>query len=286
MTSERGSGEGPGTPTGWGAARDHEVADGATVASVLRAADVLSLFARSERRSLGITEIAKALGLSKAVVYRILASLRHRGFIEVDVDTRRYSLGSEALLLGFAFLEHVDARRLARSTLAQLCTATGETAALALRVGWERVYVDQVTPDRDIKMVVPIGQRFPLHAGSSSKAFLAFLDERELERFFRQSSLQRLTPATISDPSALRKDLLRIRRQGYATSLGERHTGSASAAVPILDEEGRPTAVLTVCGPADRFAAGLNEAAQLLMEAGHELSRRLGYVGSSRSPSF
>ena len=268
------------------AGSDPDLSRDDNVVAITRTADVLSLFARSERRSLGVSEIARALGLSKAVVFRILSSIRPRGFIEVDPDTRRYALGPEALLLGFAFLENVDARRLARSTLLQLSAATGETAALALRVGWERVYVDQVTPERDIKMVVPIGKRFPLHAGSSSKAFLAFLDNRELERFFRQSTLTKLTPSTISDPAKLRDDLARIRRQGYATSFGERHAGSASVAVPILDEEGRPTAVLTVCGPADRFGKGIDAAAQLLIEAGHGLSRRLGYLGSSRSPTF
>ena len=79
-------------------------APGQTIAGIERALDALSLFAESETASLGVTEIAQRLGLSKAVVHRILASFRAKGFVELDESTRRYSLGPKILFLGLTYL--------------------------------------------------------------------------------------------------------------------------------------------------------------------------------------
>jgi len=154
-----------------------------TIVAIERAADVLTLFADAEEATLGVTEIASALGLSKAVVYRILSSFRAKGFVDLDESTRRYSLGPRVLDLGLAYMDRTEIRTIARPEMERLCEETGETVTLSLRTGPTRVYVDQVTPNRDIKMVVRIGQHAPLHAGGSSKAFLAFLDPEEQEGY-------------------------------------------------------------------------------------------------------
>lgn len=248
---------------------------GDTVTAVLRTADVLSLFARSTGPTLGVTEIAAELHLSKAVVSRILSSLRARGFVEADRATRRYSLGPQGLLLGLAALGRVDVRQLAREKMAELSAATEETATLSVRTGWERVYVDQITPHRDIKMVVPIGQPLPLHAGASSRAFLAFLPLAEQDRFFAEAGpLAALTPLTQTDPVALRAELAETRARGYAVSRGERQHGAGSVAAPVLGPDGQPHAVMSVCGPVERFTPHMERAAALLREATRRLSQQ------------
>jgi IclR family transcriptional regulator, acetate operon repressor len=247
------------------------------VTAVLRTADVLSYLAQAPTRTVGVTEVAQALGLSKAVVFRILVSLQDRGYVEVDEPTRRYLLGPKSLALGMSYLERTDIRETARGALTQLSAETGETATLSVRSGWERMYVDQVTPAGDIKMVVPIGRPFPLHAGSSSKAFLAFLPGEERDRYLSERPLVALTDATITARSALLADLEQIRTRGYAASCGERQPGAGSVAAPVLDREGLPVAVVSVCGPIERFRARFDEAARLLVAETQRLSRRLGY---------
>ena len=249
---------------------------GQTIVAIERAADVLALFADADEPTLGVTEIAQALGLSKAVVYRILSSFRTKGFVELHEASRRYALGPRALHLGLAYLDRTDIRTIARPAMEQLSRATGETATLSLRTGSTRVYVDQVTPDRDIKMVVQLGLQAPLHAGGSSKAFLAFLDPAEQEDYLAQS-LEKLTPRTITSPRTLRKELREIRERGYAMSFGERMEGAGSVAAPILGHDGRPVAVISVCGPAERFREEAEQAAGRLVEATHALSRQLGH---------
>lgn len=248
---------------------------GATVTAVTRTADVLTFLAQAPPRPVGVTEIATGLGLSKAVVYRILASLHDRGYVEFDAATRRYLLGPKCLALGTAYLERTDTRRSVHDALVTLSARSEETATMSLRTGWERMYVDQILPPDDIKMVVPIGRLFPLHAGASSKAFLAFLPEDERERFFAEhADLPALTERTVIDPDALRAELEEIRTRGYASSLGERQQGAASVAAPILDRGGAPAAVISVCGPIARFQSRREDAARMLLEETTLLSRQ------------
>lgn len=265
--------------TRWNDAGSPARAD-ATVLSVIRTADVLSYLARSSSRLVGVTDIASAVGTSKAVAFRILTSLLDRGYIGYDQATRRYCLGPQALLLGLAALQRSDLRSLAHEPLADISRATSETATLSVRNGWERIYIDQVTPDRDIKMVVPIGRPFPLHAGSSSKAFLAFLPESEQDRYFREvRDRERLTAGTLVEETALRQELAATQERGFARSHGERQVDAASIAAPVLDRGGLPAGVISVCGPIDRFDLCAGKAVGLLLDTTNLLSRQLAYVG-------
>lgn len=253
-----------------------ERAGSQTVAAIDRATDVLALFADSSGSTLGVTEIANQLGLSKAVVYRILTSFRSKGFIQLDEATRRYSLGPSVLHLGLAYLNRIDVPAVARPELERLSRATDETATLSLRTGWTRASVDQVTPDRDVKMVVQLGAPVPLHAGASSKALLAFLDPDEQAEYLAKP-LTKLTPKTTTGVRALRRELAEIRERGWATTSGERLDGAASVAAPVLGHDARPAAVVSVCGPAERFAPAAQRAAAVLLEATERISRQLGY---------
>ena len=160
-----------------------ETGPGQTITSVERAADVMLLFARANSQSLGVTEIADQLSLPKAAVHRILSSLRSRSLVELDESTRRYLLGPASMTLGLRYLARLDVRRLALPALHELSTSTQETATLSLRTGDTRVYVEQVTPVREVIMSVSLGVPFPLHAGASSKAFLAFLPEEQVSAY-------------------------------------------------------------------------------------------------------
>jgi DNA-binding PadR family transcriptional regulator len=130
------------------------------IATVERATDVLTLFTRVERQDLGVTEIANELQLSKAVIHRVLNTLAAKGFIETDEETRRYRLGPAVLALGQAYVDRLDIRDLAQAYMRALSEQTNETATLSQRYRWERLYVDQITPEREVKMTVALGRRF------------------------------------------------------------------------------------------------------------------------------
>ncbi len=255
-----------------------EAQPGRVITSVERATDVLLLFTRVDTPDLGVTEIATTLGLSKAVVHRILTTLSSRGLVETTDTTRRYRLGPTALSVGVAYLDRLDLRALVLPVLRDLCERTRETATMSLRYGWDRMYVDQVTPAGEIKMTVAVGRSFPLHAGSSSKAFLAFLPDEEQERYLMSASLEALTERTLTDPKRLRTELAKIRRQGFAVSFGERQAGAGSVAAPVFDHRGQAVAVVSVCGPLERFREEVEPISESLTGATAQLSRKLGYI--------
>lgn len=252
-------------------------ARGQTITAVERTAQVLKAFSEASTQTLGVTEIAQQLDISKAVIHRILNSLRVQGFIDIEPASRRYMLGPASLAVGLAFLRNVDVRDLARPVLRELSDETGETATLSIRSGWQRVYIDQVTPSREVKMTVDLGRPFPLHAGSSSKALLAHLAVEEIDTYVSVVGLQALTDLTITDSNRLKVELARVREVGFAMSSGERQSGAASVAAAILDHDGHPIAAMSLCGPAERFHSEADAAASAVVAASRTISQQMGY---------
>jgi IclR family transcriptional regulator, acetate operon repressor len=248
-----------------------------SIQGVKRALDVLDLFGASDAPSLGVTEIAQKLQLSKAVIHRILSAFKAKGFVEMDPVSHRYMLGPQIVMLGLSYLDRVDTRGVAHAAMVKLAEETNETATFSVRAGFERVYIDQVTPDRDVKMVVQLGKPFPLHTGASSKALLASLSPDEQETYLTSHELLALTDASITDPDKLRKELVVIRELGYATSFGERDEGAGSVAAPVFGYSTGLVGVISVSGPIERFRSEIEDVAQILLAAVRSLSQRLGY---------
>lgn len=246
---------------------------------VQRAGLVLILFAESPEPTLGVTEIAQATGLSKGVIHRLLNAMADSGLVELVESNRRYRLGPLALSLGLAYLTNFDLRERTRPILERLSYLTGETATLSIQERRHRVYIDQVNPANEIRMTVPIGRPFPLHAGSSSKAFLAFLGKEFQDEYFETSQLESLTDLTITDVDRLKEELELIAKRGYAQSNGEREPGAVSIAAPVLDHHGEVIGVISICGPGVRFRNTWKDAVDPLLDATKDLSRRLGFKG-------
>jgi IclR family transcriptional regulator, acetate operon repressor len=246
------------------------------IRAVQRAGEVLRLLAAGGNRDLGVSEVARRLGLPKATAYRLLVSLTSSGLVEFDPNAERYALGPTALSLGTAYLERVDVRSLARAPMRRLVDRTGETSMLAVCVDAQRCYLDQVTPARDVKMTVQLGRAAPLHAGAAAKVILASLSDDELEDYLLRNDLEAYTEATPTDVDVLRDEVRRIRQRGYATSMMERQVSASSVAAPVHDHEGGLAAVLGVCGPVERLRPRFEEVAELVVAEAMGLSARLG----------
>jgi len=235
-----------------------------------------------ERRSdFGVSEVARSLDLSKTVVHRILTTLVAIDFLAVDPDTRRYRLGPGAVIVGHAALEQIDPYRVAHPYMEKLASETGETIAFSIRRGGERVYIDQIVSEAEVRMTVQVGDASPLHAGSPAKAILAAIPQADAEEYLNhQNSLVRFTDQTITDRRALARDLEEVRRLGYAVSYGERQAYAFSVAGPILQAGGSVFGAISICGPAQRFdeKRGVRYG-ELLRDAAKQISWELGYQG-------
>lgn len=243
-----------------------------------RVADVLSLFTDGPS-TLGVTQIARELGLSKAVVHRILQSLAARGMVALEVASHEYRLGPATSALGARALRDSDLRSAALPLLGQLRDNTCETATLTLLVPEGRVYLDQVESAHEIRMTVELGRRFPLHAGGSGKCILAFLPEESREQIL-SGPLERLTKATVIDPEALRAQCIQIQSCGYATSGGERQSDAGSVAAPVFDVSGKVVAAISACGPRYRVtSAFIEQIAPQVVKTASKVSYQLGWRG-------
>ncbi|QYJ16589.1 Transcriptional regulator KdgR [Rubrobacter xylanophilus DSM 9941] len=240
-----------------------------------RVADVLLSFMNGSE-ALGVSEISRRLGLSKAVVHRILSSLASRGLVTLDGGSRTYRLGPAAAALGARALAGLELRRVALPVLRRLQRETGETTTLSELVGTARVYLDQVPSLKEIKMTVEVGRPFPLHAGASSKAILAFAPP-ELREQVLAGPLEALTPLTPTDRAELEAEISRIREAGTAVSRGERQRGAGSVAAPVIGVDGYAVGSISVCGPVDRFGEETVERMRpLVRDAAREISGVLG----------
>ena len=251
-------------------AEPHEVPAGA----IDRALAVLGVLAEASQ-PIGVTEIARRVGLPKSVVHYHVSALVRNRYVEARPD-RRYGLGHAALRLGRGNHTNVEMRTRALPHMRSLHHETWETVTLSALVGHERVYVDQLVSPQEIKLAVELGRPFPLHAGASGRAIMAFLPGDSREALLSEP-LERLSSRTMVDPSGLRDTLESVRVTGIAVSRSERHEGAAAVAAPIFDAHGVAGA-MSVCGPEFRFDdVSLERYAPMLKSAALQLSRELGW---------
>jgi IclR family transcriptional regulator, acetate operon repressor len=252
--------------------------DAGTRSGLARAMAVVELLAERAPEELGVSSVARALELPKAVAHRILKELVSAGFLGFDDRTKLYGLGPGALKVGLAALRSLDVTRITRPYLEQLVARTKETATLSARQGWTRVYVDQVLSPREIRMAVPLGTSHALHAGSSSKAILAALPDDKIDEYLAHHRLDPVTDTTITDVGGLKAELAKVREQGYAFSLGERQPGAGSVAAAVRGASGDVWGSISVCGPLDRFTPEARRShGELLVEVAAAISLEIGY---------
>jgi len=246
------------------------------IQAVSHALDVLEQFYGEDE--LGVTELSKRLKLHKNNVFRILATLEARGYIEQNKSTENYRLGTRCLQLGQTYIHHMGLLRQARPIMAEVVKECYESAYVAVMRRGMVVPLDSVEADQPVRIVSYIGESLPLHCTAVGKAHLAFEPEEELQAFLPEG-LQKYTDKTITDRSALIEHLKTIMEGGYSVECGEYLPDVHAIAVPIRDYTHSVVGSLAVSGPAYRIPDERieKEIIPLMMRAGRELSNRLGY---------
>jgi IclR family transcriptional regulator, KDG regulon repressor len=249
-----------------------------TIQSVAHAFDVLEQFF-GDADELGVTELSKRLKLHKNNVFRLLATLEARGYIEQNRASENYRLGIKCLHLGRQYIHHMGLVRQASPILADLARKCRESAYVAIERRDGVVPLEAAQPeDRAVRIMAPIGAVLPLHCTAAGKVYLAFDGEEQIKSSLPEA-LKRYTDRTITDRASLLAQLEMAAKNGYASDCGEFVEEVSSVAVPIRDYTRSVVGSMAVAGPAyrlgpERISA---EIAPVLLEAGRELSHRLGY---------
>ncbi len=247
------------------------------IQSVSHALDVLEQFYGSVDE-IGVTELSKRLKLHKNNVFRLLATLEERGYIEQNRVTENYRLGLRCLQLGQTYVHQMGFLIQAKSTLGELVKAAKESSFVAVRKGAVIVPLDFVEPQNAVRVVSFLGETLPLHCTAPGKVHLAFESEEGLSQSLPEK-LERYTDKTIIDRQLLLEQLREIGEVGYAVEEGEFVEEVMSVAVPIHDYTRTLVGSLAITGPAHRLTNEKikEEIIPLILNGGSELSRRLGY---------
>ena len=249
------------------------------IQSVSHALDVLEQF-HGTVDEVGVTELSKRLKLHKNNVFRLLATLEARGYIEQNKITENYRLGLRCLQLGQTFIHQMGLLLQSRSVLEDLSQTTKESAYVAIRKGSAIIPLDFVEPARTVRVVSFLGTVLPSHCTAAGKVHLAFEAEGTPGQNLPER-LERYTDRTIVDRDVLRDQMKIIGESGYAVEHGEFAEDVNAVAVPIRDYTRSLVGTLAVVGPAHRLLddAVNNDIAPVLLKAGAELSKRLGFPG-------
>ncbi len=220
----------------------------------------------------GLSPLAEALGLPKSTLYRLLQALVREGFVEEGEGL--YRVGPKAFLVGQAYLSR-GLLQAARPPMEALAEALGESVNLAVRLGNEALYLDQVEGRRLVRLFTAPGSKAPLHATGVGKVLLAYGGVPEGLR------LEAYTPKTLTRLKDLLRELEGVRARGYAVDDEEREMGVRCVAAPIFGPRGEVVAALSLSAPASRLPLErVAELAPKVVEAARRASLRLGYNGA------
>jgi len=200
---------------------------------------------------LGVSEIARRVGLPKSSTARILRSLMDQLAVE-QMANARYHVGPSLRRLARGLQPAQRLASIARPFLMELADASGEIAMLGLPDGRHTLFIDQVGGRHEISIRDWIGSRIPMHQTSGGQVLLTSLDDAELAAYLAEP-LAASTLATVTDPNVLRWRLRAIVDARYAWVVGEAHEGVTSVAAGVADATGRFACCIGLHGPSFRF---------------------------------
>ena len=252
------------------------------VQSIDRAVAILRCF-DARRPDQGISDLARATGLSTSTVHRLLLAMQANGLVRQTVD-RRYALGPLVAQLARSGGIPDTLRDAAMPVLRALRDDTEETAAVhELLPSGERVVLDQVESHHQLRRTyTEFGIPVPLPQGAPGKVLLAFAPW-EQQVAVLAVPLEQVLPQTITDPAVLAAQLAEARRSGYARSMAERTPGIRSVAAAVFDFSGQAVGCLSLSGPELRMPPDrLSQLGDQVAQAAWSVSELLGATTAVR----
>ncbi len=201
---------------------------------------------------LGVSELARRTGLAKTTAHRVLGTLEASAVIE-RVDGG-YRIGDR--IHGFTELLFPWHQRQLRDVvlpfIQDLYELTHETVHVAALDGVTVHCVEKIHGHRRSPLRTRVGGFLPAHSTALGKVLLAFASH-ETRQSALGGTLPAYTPATVTQPLRLSAELRTAARHGVAYDRQETHPEVSCIAAPLLDQDGRAVAAISVSGPTHRF---------------------------------
>jgi IclR family transcriptional regulator, KDG regulon repressor len=247
-----------------------------SVHSLERGLDLIELLTDKETE-VSLTEISQEIGFSKTTTHRILKALKSRGYMQQDPVTLNWKPSYKLFEIGNKVVRSLNIRKEAIPVLTKLANETGETAYLMIRDKDEALCLERIDGFQNVRILyLQVGGRVALHVGAGPRTLLAHLPEEEIDRIIQVKGLPRWTPKSITHPGLLKRNLRKIRENGYALSFEDVTEGASAVGCPVRDWMNEVVAAISISGFANHFNRNTLPHLISITKAGAlELSRRL-----------
>ena len=247
------------------------------VQSIDRALDIIEVLA-VEESGLGVTEIASRVGLHKSTAYRIIETLYNRGYLNKTQDNH-YKIGLKLIEAVSCYINSLELETQARPYVAQITAELGLTSHLGVLEGEKVVYIEKMDVFSSVRMYSQIGLRMHAYCSSLGKCMLSGYSRKELGEVMKDCSFIKFTPNTISNIEELQKEMLKVRKQGWAMDDEEYEIGHRCIGAPIYDYRGEIIAAISASGDKHILTDDrIEPVAEYVTKVALEISRGLGYV--------
>lgn len=226
-----------------------------------------------------LQDIANELSMNKSTTLRFLKTLVNTGYINQNPETSKYAATYKICALANKVNLYTELRKIARPYLEQLAKIFGESVNMAVEDQMTSVYVDVIRgSSQSLVTVQKIGNAAPMHCTGNGKVLLLNYTDEDLDRLIEVKGLTKYTEYTLTTKEALRAELEKIRKRGYAYDEQEREVGARCLAFPIYGDNGKVIAGMSVTGPQNRMTdevllPKLEEFRKITLEISH----RMGY---------
>ena len=211
--------------------------------SLARGLLVARAFDRTSPR-MRASEVALKTGLTRAAARRYLLTLRELGYVGSDGDW--FYPMPRILELGYSFISSARLEDFVEPILKRLSDETGTAAHFAVLDKNETLCLGSVFSPKMSGFFISIGARHPAYAGSMGKVLLSGLSDQRLDTYLASIPRAAHTAETLTSAAALRREVLAVRKSGYAVNRGELNTGIVGIAVPVHGKDGSIAAVVNV----------------------------------------
>jgi DNA-binding IclR family transcriptional regulator len=236
--------------------------------------DLLNLLEQlSDFDRIGVTRLARHLGVPVPTAYRMLRALQRAGYVEQLAESREYRLTLKLFELGSRVASRTTLLDLAAVEVERLAEQAGLASNVSVLVDADVLYLAQVKTGE----LMP-GSRAPATCTAMGKAMLA-ADVREVRSIVGPGPYPCRTEHSITCYEDLVAELAGIQRLGYAVDRQELTLGVWCVAAPIRGAGPAKPAAVSVSACRDHLdAAEQARLGQLVIAAASRISDRLTWT--------
>jgi DNA-binding IclR family transcriptional regulator len=226
---------------------------------------------------LGLKVICDITGIHKSTAHRFLKHLERERYL-IRTEAGAYLIGPRLSQMSARGSLGATLQAVARPILWELWKSTQETVNLAILDQGTVLYLEVMESPHEFRLSSRVGTRRSLHITALGKALAAFLPAEARENILSTITFQPATPRTIMNLIQFRRELEKVRRQGYALDDEEAVQGARCVSAPILDSNREPIAAVSISGPVTRVSPNQIAAlAEAVCAAARAISAAMGF---------